>query len=304
MIPFSKKQEIFEVGKVRMGGQLGELPTVLIGSIFHHGHRVVEDEATGEFDRVRAEDLVRSQDELSRETGNPCMVDVVGRTSETLIKYIDFVAEVTDAPLLINGPSAEVRLSASRHAVSVGLKDRAVYNSINFTVTTNEINAVRALGMKTAIVQALDPHSPLPKSMVDILRGERGLIEAARGAGIAQILILTPVIDIPHVGCSASGIRLIKEEFGLPTGSAPVGVLSKWARADEFGGDTLRLCRPVPAVICQVMGANFIIYGSLAKAREVFPPCALADVMIAYNSRFTCVKVSKEHPLNKIFRSS
>lgn len=302
MILFGKKQEICEVGKVKIGGQLGELPTVLIGSIFHHGHRLIRDEATGEFDRVRAENLVRSQDELSRETGNPCMVDVVGRTSETLIKYIDFVAEVTDAPLLINGPSAEVRLSASRHAISVGLKDRVIYNSINFTVTSHEINAVKELGMKSAIVQALDPHSPLPKSMVGILKGERGLVEVARKAGITQILILTPVIDIPHVGYSASGIRLIKEEFGLPTGTAPVGVLSKWVRANEFGRNTLKLCRPVPAVICQVMGANFIIYGSLAKAREVFPPCALADAMIAYDSRLMRVKVSKEHPLNKIFR--
>jgi len=304
VIPFGKRQEIFEVGGVKIGGQLGELPTVLIGSIFHHGHRVIKNEASGEFDRVRAEDLVRSQDELSCETGNPCMVDVVGRTSETLIKYIDFVAGITEAPLLINGPSAEVRLSASRHAISVGLKDRVVYNSINFTVTANEVNAVRELGLKTAIVQALDPHNPLPRSMVGILRGEQGLIEVARSAGIAEILILAPVIDIPHVGCSADGIRLIKEEFGLPTGSAPVGVLSEWARAREFGGDTLRLCRPVPAVICQVMGANFIIYGSLAKAREIFPSCALADAMIAYDSRTKRIKISKEHSLNRIFKPS
>jgi tetrahydromethanopterin S-methyltransferase subunit H len=30
------------------------------------------------------------------------------------------------------------------------------------------------------------------------------------------------------------------------------------------------------------MGANFVIYGSIAKVREIFPACAMADAAIAY----------------------
>ncbi|RJS86070.1 tetrahydromethanopterin S-methyltransferase subunit H, partial [Candidatus Bathyarchaeota archaeon] len=37
MFKFNKKQKIFEIGKVKIGGQPGELPTVLIGSLFHEG---------------------------------------------------------------------------------------------------------------------------------------------------------------------------------------------------------------------------------------------------------------------------
>jgi len=47
---FRKEQKIFEVGKAKIGGQLGELPTVLTGSIFHEGHRMVKNENLGIFD--------------------------------------------------------------------------------------------------------------------------------------------------------------------------------------------------------------------------------------------------------------
>lgn len=302
MIIFSKKQEVFEIGNVKLGGQLGELPTVLIGSIFHHGHKIVKDEVNGEFDKLEAEKLINTQDEFSYKTGNPCMVDVVGKTSKALIKYIDFVADITDTPLLINGLNAEVRLNASKHAISIGLNDRIIYNSINYTLNEYEIKSIREVGIKSAIIQAFNPHNPLPNLMVEVLKGEKGLIEKAKRAGISKMLILTPVIDIPHIGCSAKGIWLIKEKFGLPTGTAPIGVLSKWTKANEFGKDVLKLCRAVPLAICQTMGANFIIYGSLAKAKNIFPAVALADAIIAYNSRFMGVKVSKEHPINKIFK--
>ena len=139
---FEKEQKIIEIGGVKLGGQPGELPTVLIGSLFHRGHRIVKNREKGIFDRDEAERLIRLQEEFSEKTGNPCMVDVVAETSEALERYIDFVSEKTDAPLLINGPNAEVRLKAAMHAREVGLTDRVVYNPVNFTVTEEEIEKI------------------------------------------------------------------------------------------------------------------------------------------------------------------
>ena len=49
---------------VRMGGQPGELASVLCGTIFYQGHKIVEDEEKGIFDRTAAERLICRQAEL------------------------------------------------------------------------------------------------------------------------------------------------------------------------------------------------------------------------------------------------
>jgi tetrahydromethanopterin S-methyltransferase subunit H len=86
---FEKEQKIFEVGGVKIGGQPGELPTVLIGSLFHEGHRIVKDPKLGIFDKRRAERLTNIQEEMSEKKGVPCMLDVVGETVEGSSSTID-----------------------------------------------------------------------------------------------------------------------------------------------------------------------------------------------------------------------
>lgn len=302
---FRKQQKIFEIGKVRVGGQPGELPTVLIGSIFHEGHRIVKDKNLGVFDRQKAEHLIKLQEELSEETGIPCMVDVVGENSSALIKYIDFVSEVTDAPFLINGQRASVRIAAAKHVAEVGLKERAVYNSINYTIRDEEIREIRETGLKAAIIQAFNPKDPRPSGMISMLNGnggKEGLIKAALRAGIKKPVILTPVLDIPSIGPAADGIRVLKEEFGMPTGTAPIGVVGRWIKIEKLGKDAKKACRAGALAAAQMMGADFIIYGSLAKARNLFPVCAMIDAIIAYNARNYGIRpLTKSHPLYRIF---
>ncbi|KYH42834.1 MAG: tetrahydromethanopterin S-methyltransferase subunit H [Candidatus Bathyarchaeota archaeon B63] len=301
MFRFRREQKIFEIGKVKVGGQPGELPTVLIGSIFHEGHRIVKDRRQGIFDKKKAEHLIKLQEELSEETAVPCMLDVVGENPKALIKYIDFVSEVTDAPFLINGQEASVRIAAAKHVAEVGLHERAVYNSINYTVQDEEIREIRETRLKAAVIQAFNPKNPHPRGMISILSdsGEKeGLIKAALKAGIEKPMILTPVLDIPSIGSAAHGIHILKEEFGMPTGTAPVGVVGRWSKIDELGRHAKRACRAGAAAVAQVMGADFIIYGSLAKAREIFPVCAMIDAVIAYNAGNYKVKpLTKKHPL-------
>jgi len=301
---FEKEQRIFEIEHTKLGGQPGELPTVLIGSIFHPGHRIVEDHKRGIFDRKQAERLIRTQEELSDKTGNPHMLDVVGETSEALKRYIDFASEVTDAPLLINGPSAAVRLEASNHAASIGLEERMVYTSINCKVTEEEVAALAETGVKAAIVQAFNPRNPWVEGMRQQLvgtSGRAGLLEAASRSGVEKPLVLTPVLDIPSIGVAARAIYVLKDELGLPTGTAPIGAVAHWRKAREFGRSSKRLIRAAAATLAQSVGANFIIYGSLRRAADVFPACAVTDAMIAYNAAAVGIKpLTRDHPLHKI----
>lgn len=305
MFKFKKEQKIFEVGDVKLGGQPGELPTVLVGSLFHRGHKIVKDSKLGKFDKLSAERLIKIQEEMAEKTGVPCMLDIVGETTEALINYIDFVSEVTNSPILINGAEASVRISASNYAVEIGLQDRIVYNSINYTLRKEEVEAIREIGLKAAIIQAFNPSNALPDGMISILKGNHGaegLLNEALRAGIEKPLILTPVLDVPAIGFAVRGVYLVKEEFGFPAGTAPVGVVGQWRRVEDLGKYAKRICRGGAITLAQAMGADFIIYGSVAKARNVFPICAMVDAIIAYNARTYGIRPkTKNHPLYKIF---
>lgn len=305
MFKFGKEQNIFEIGGVKIGGQPGELPTVLIGSIFHEGHKIVKDRSSGLFDKKEAERLINIQEEMSEKTGVPCMIDVVGENSKALIRYIKFVSDVTDNPFLINGPNASVRIEVANYVREVGLQERAIYNSINYTLNDWEIEAIKKTELKVAIIQAFNPRNPHPDGMIQILKGNperEGLISKALKAGIDKPLIFMPVLDVPSIGFGARGIYLAKEEFGMPTGTAPIGVVGRWSKAKGLKEHARVACRAGALALAQSMGSNFIIYGSIARAKSIFPVCAMIDAIIAYNARNFGIKpLTKNHPLYKIF---
>jgi tetrahydromethanopterin S-methyltransferase subunit H len=60
-------------------------------------------------------------------------------------------------------------------------------------------------------------------------------------------------------------------------------------------------CLAGSCLITQSLGANFILYGPIENAEAVFPACAMADAIIAYNARrFGIRPKANNHPLFKI----
>ncbi|MFX1561240.1 MAG: tetrahydromethanopterin S-methyltransferase subunit H, partial [Promethearchaeota archaeon] len=95
MFVFEKEQVIHTVGGVRIGGNPGETSTVLAGTIFYSGHKIVSDPKKGVFDQDKAKSLIQKQDEMSIMTGNPALVQIFSESEEALKKYIDFVTDIT-----------------------------------------------------------------------------------------------------------------------------------------------------------------------------------------------------------------
>ena len=301
LFKFKKIQEIFEIGGIKIGGQPGELPTVLIGSIFHVGHKIVKDRKLGVFDKKKAERLIKVQEEISEKTGIPCMLDVVGENPDALFKYVDFVSEITNTPFLLNGPNKSVRIAAIKYAIDIGLKDKAIYNSINYTLGEEEIMEISENGVKSALIQGFNPKNPQPKGTISILKA---LLKRASEAGIDTPLIFTPVMDVPSIGYGAKAVNMAKEEFGIPTGTAPVGVVGPWAKVKGLESNAKMVCRGSAATITQSTGVDFIIYGTIARAKYIFPVCAMIDAIIAYNANNYGIRpLIKKHPLYKIFNN-
>jgi tetrahydromethanopterin S-methyltransferase subunit H len=306
MFRFEKPQEIVEIGGVRLGGQPGELPTVLIGSIFYHGDKTVTDHVQGIFDKERALRLLQEDEEQSLRTGNPRMVDVNGLTPEALVKYIDFVAENTSSPFLVDAVSSEARVAAVRHVSEAGLEDRCVFNSIGADIKEEEQAAIREAGIKSAILLLFNKKRPTVDGRVELIEGpapRAGILDLAREAGVKNFLIDVSVIDVPDPGPAAKACYIIKEKFGLPTGCGPHNAIQMWRQSGKLARSELELANAVAHVTPIIMGANFLLYGPISYSSRIYLPCALADAYVAYimRQKYGIKPLTKNHPLFKIF---
>lgn len=304
MFKFEREQRIFDIAGIKIGGQPGEFPTVLIGSIFYDKHKIVKNERKGLFDEEKAEALINKQEEMSDKTGNPHIVDIVGSTPEAFTKYIEFVSNVTKNPFLVDSPHADVRLKAIKYCIEVGLQDRAIYNSIDENITTKEIRTLKELGVKTAIVLAFNSSDPRVEGRIKILtkRGEKkGLLDVAEEAGVTTVLVDTAVLDAPSIGTSARTVYRVKNEFGIPSGCAPSNAIYAWKTLKKLGPYARTTCIAASHAFLPVMGADFMLYGPIKYAEMVFPACAMMDAFIGYDSRWRGTKPRKNHPLYKIF---
>jgi len=304
---FSKKQEIYDVAGVKIGGQPGELPTVMVGSIFYEGHKIVWDEKKGKFDRKKAETLLANLDRTSEVTGSPYILDVVAVTAEAFEKYISFISEITAAPFLIDSSVVEARISAIRHAAEVGLLERVIYNSILPTSKEDEIKALRDIGIRRSVLFAYDPEKLLPMDRGDILKGydgKKGLMVMAKEAGVEEPLIDTMVLDVPSLAYASKAAFLLKKEFGYPTGCGPANAISLWRDKlkSTMGKLAHKTCTAGASLVAILSCCDFVLYGPVEASEYVFPACAMADAIIAYSMREHGIRpLTKEHPLYKIF---
>lgn len=307
MFKFEKEQKVFEIGRVRIGGQPGQLPTVMIGSIFYYGDKLVEDEKEGTFNREKAEDLVKKEEEIAARTGNPRIIDIVCSTPKAIEKYINFIADLTESPFLIDGTSADVRIAGVKHVGEVGLKDRAIYNTIAHRIKPEEIAAIKEADLKSAVILAFNPEKPTIEGRMEMLRGTprtKSLLEIAREAGVEKPLLDPAVLDLPEPGAIAKTIYLFKKEFGFPAGCGAHNAVDMLMRHKDLDPTLSLVSSTVANIIPITMGANFLLYGPIARAPQAYPAVALADAYVAFSMRqeFQIRPLTKEHPLFKVFR--
>lgn len=301
MFKFKTPQQVFEIGRVKVGGQPGELPTVLIASIFYEGQKMVLDADKGEFNAKEAEELLNKLEHLSDVTGNPYIFDVVGTSEEAFNKYIDFIAENSKAPFLMDAISPKLRLSAAHHVKEVGLQERAVYSSINKGSPKPELEKIKESGVKAAIILA---ENPADNSVEGKISATEQALARAREAGIEKFLIDTSIPAFgPDMGSAVRAIYFIKEKFGYPTGVGTGNVVTTcgWLKVN-FPKEVRRGCDGATNAIMQTMGANWLMFGPIERAEYVFSAAAIVDTYILSAMAELDIKpLVDSHPAFKVF---
>jgi tetrahydromethanopterin S-methyltransferase subunit H len=301
MHKFNTPQKIYEVGKVKVGGQPGELPTFLIGSIFWLGQKMVKDANQGIFDAAQAENLINKMGTLSDITGVPFAFDIVGTTEAAFEKYIDFVAKHSEAPLMLDAMSPRTRMKAAGLAKNMGLQDRCLYNSVYKGVRDPELEILKDSGIKMSIVLADNPSDNSLEGKMQIL--EEALALADKG-GITKPLIDTAIPAFePSMGTAVRAIPEIKEKFGHPTGLGTGNVVTTmgWVKAN-FEKQFRKGTRTATNAIMQTVGANWLMFGPAEQADYVFPAVAIVDAYVASAMGDLDIRPLEEsHPIYKIF---
>ncbi len=300
LFKFETEQKVFDIGGVKVGGQPGQYPTALIGSIFFHGDKTVLDEKIGTFDKEAVEVSIKQAEEFSEKTGNPSIIDIVGAWPEALAKYIDFVADTTDSTFLVDGTTSEVRIAGVKRVKEAGLTDRVIYNTIMPGYKQEELDTLKKSEVKSAILLTFNPKMPTLSGRLEVLEG---LLKAADQAGIEKPLVDTAILDVPDPGPAGKTIFLVKKRYGLPAGCGAHNAIDRWHQRKKL--DKMRYCMSSAVAFTSIiaMGGNFLLYGPLGRAPQVFPTVALADAYVAYSMRqeYGIGPAVKNHPLTRIF---
>jgi tetrahydromethanopterin S-methyltransferase subunit H len=290
---------------VRLGGQPGEHPTVLCGTIFYHGHRIVQDEDRGIFDGQTAEGLVRRQAELSEETGLPSILHIYAKTAEAFQRYLGFADEIWQGPMIIDSADPLVRSAMAETVSELGYADKTIYNSISLGTSGAEADALRESEMDCAIVLAYNPSDSsvdgCMRTLEEGIGGKPGLIPLAGELGIANVLIDPGVMPLG----SGAGIALrfsivAKARLGLPVGSGIHNAVSAWLWLRNRDRLERRCCDAAAAAMQLASAANFLLYGPIENANFIFPVAAMADVLVAEASRDLDVWPVPEHPVYRL----
>lgn len=301
MFRYQLEQKFCNIGGVKVGGQLGENPPLLIGNMFQKGDLILEDRKEGKFNRKVAKERIQELERTAQETGLPAMIAMVANSEEEIKGYIDFFTSVTEMPFAIDIWQQKTRLAAARYISKKGLQNRTLYNSITpwDEDIPGQISELKDLGIKHVVLQVFDMED---KTSTGRVKSLKHLLPMVEKGNFESILVDTAVMNLPATTFSLVANILIKKEFGLPVGFAPSNGTYMWRKAaGEKNKDKF------PAIDTSVhaiaaLASDFLFFGPLTGIHRVFPAVASASSMMAALAYQESATIPLgDHPLNLLF---
>jgi tetrahydromethanopterin S-methyltransferase subunit H len=305
MYSFATEQKIFKIGHVRIGGQPGELPTAMIGTVFY-GKKYKD------MGRDEIEALVNRQLAFSDMTGNQAICDIFLGSDEHIEPRLSMIMDILpdNHAFAIDVPEAEVRIAALAHLAEIGALDRCIYNSINLGATENEMRALDEHTPNGAIVLAYNPRDLSTDGRIAILENgseivDKGLLTLARDCGIETTLLDTAATPFEHSAAeTVRAIPALKNKLGLPVGCSIHNLVESWLWLKEYKKENkgiYPICDIGSNGLVILLGGNYTIYGPIHNAEKAFPFVAMVDKIVSEGAEeYFGVAPPDVHPRSKM----
>jgi len=310
MFRFEKEQAVFDFNGTKLGGQPGEYPRVLGASIFYNKHETVIDDEKGIINKDLAEVLWNRCQELSDQTGIKHFIQIISESAEAFENYFTWFDSIDNKTAFLMDSSEPAALAhACEYVTEVGLADRAIYNSINGSIQQENIDALKASDVNSAIVLAFNPGDPSVIGREKVLAEggvagqEKSMIGIAEECGITR-----PITGGAYHNMTVSWTwlkrwrkRVLAEQY------EGKDLLLEQMSKHHFGGfEGIRQAAwTAPDIGCNLMaatlGADFIMYGPIENCESAMTAMAFIDVVLAEAGHELGLQPQVEdHPLFKL----
>jgi tetrahydromethanopterin S-methyltransferase subunit H len=300
MLNFETNQKEIEIDNVKFGGPPGKNPIVMIATVFYAKHAALLDEKTGKFDKTILDKELSEFTELIEETRLQGVIDIVGSYPDALIKECEYIADSVEYPFLVDGLNDFSRIPAMEGLRDIGLLDRAILNSIDENTSDENLEKLKDIGVKNAVLLTFGNRYIFPEQKLKFLK--ETLIPKVKKANIQNYIVDTAVLDLPSISINFEATGLIKKELGLPTGFAPANAIYGWDFVKNY--DEIARCGAIASIMtyCATAPSDFIMFGPIKFARCVVPAISLiSGVNSYYQKRVKRNKISDRSPLQVIF---
>jgi tetrahydromethanopterin S-methyltransferase subunit H len=307
MFEFQTEQKVCDFGGVKFGGQPGEYPTVCCFSIFQESDKIFDKGSRRKgFNEPRAEELLKTVDKLTQDSGVIGMADIVASPGEKFKRYVDFVTSVSNMPFCIDAIMMKSKLEGAAYCAEKGLLDRMFYNSITVWEEDleTEVKEMAQIGVKNVLLVAFDQNDQTPRGRIT---GTQKLLDAIEKAGAQfdSIIVDTTTLNAPANALCGVANRLIKEKWGYATASAPSnGSYMELTRFKElFGFKGWAGIDAAGEALSAFYYHDLIFTGPMAGAGRVMPAVALSDAFLATAvfDETRRLPADPNHPLLKLF---
>ncbi len=297
---FTTSQKVFTIADAKIGGLPGENPVLLVGSIFYLGDKLL----TGDnrvFDKEKASELINEAISIAENYNLGFGLDVILPQEDYVEKILEFVSNY-NIPLFLDSPDPKTRIKAYVLAGELGVIDKVVANGIDIYTSSEELEAIKNSGIKTAVLFAFDPSNPFsslkPKDRLGIVEK---LLHLIRKAGVENMIVDAIVLDPGSIALSAETIFLVKKELGLPAGCAPANALGPVNKKNFDVNEVIGIQSGIAAML-RVYGADVIMYGPVKRIKHVAPALATVDGMLGYLARQEGVRINRKHPIKSLLK--
>lgn len=300
MFSFTKEQKIFEISGMKIGGQPGNLPTVLFGGFFFKGEPY--------FDTAKQQ--IKDMYILSNKTGNPVIPDFFIKKEENLEKIIKFIIKEIpkNKPFSVDIIEPDLKIKTLEILSNKNLLKRTVYNSIHIGTTNEERQTLKKHIPEMVIIVAFNPKDKSPDGKIEVLENgahllDKGLLDIVKEIGVKKILIDTAALAPgDYSGAAIAAIPVIKEEYGYPTGCAIHNVVEKSSWLKNFEGSR-EIVDVASNINIPIFGGDFTIFGPVDRANQVFPIIAWEDILVSeYTGNYFGINPDTFHPRRKFFK--